>query len=63
MHNPFDILRTKEQELLKVKRETEALRLTAHLLSDVVPIIKARRQEVSPIDFDVLESKLDALDS
>ena len=63
MHNPFDILRTKEQELLKVKRETEALRITAHLLSDVVPIAKARRQEVSPIDFDDLESKLDALDS
>jgi hypothetical protein len=61
MHNPFDILRTKEQELLKVKRETEALRITAHLLSDVVPIAKARRQEISLLDD--LGSKLDVLDS
>ena len=61
MHNPFDILRTKEQELLKVKRETEALRLTVRLLSDAVPIAKARRQEISLLDD--LGSKLDVLDS
>ena len=61
MHNPFDILRTKEQELLKVRREAEALRLTARLLSDVVPIAKARRQEISLLDD--LGSKLDVLDS
>jgi hypothetical protein len=61
MHNPFDILRTKEQELLKVRREAEALRLTARLLSDVVPIEKGRRREISLLDD--LESKLDVLDS
>ena len=32
MKNPFDILRIKEQELLKVKRQTDALRTTARLL-------------------------------
>jgi len=61
MHNPLDILRTKEQELLKVRREAEALRLTARLLSDVVPIAKGRRREISLLDD--LESKLDVLDS
>jgi len=32
MKNPFDVLRIKEQELLKVKREVEALRIAARLL-------------------------------
>ena len=32
MKNPFDVLRSKEQELLKVKREVEALRIAARLL-------------------------------
>jgi hypothetical protein len=34
MKNPFDVLRMKEQELLKVKLETDALRVTARLLDD-----------------------------
>jgi hypothetical protein len=50
MKNPFDILRMKEQELLKVKLETEALRTTARLLDDDIPIAKeTQRQEASPI--------------
>jgi hypothetical protein len=34
MKNPFDVLSMKEQELLKVKLEAEALRVTARLLDD-----------------------------
>lgn len=34
MKNPFDVLRSKEQELIKVKREVEALRITVRLLDD-----------------------------
>jgi hypothetical protein len=40
MKNPFDILRMKEQELLEVKREAEALRTTARLLDDDAPPAK-----------------------
>jgi len=32
MKNPIEVLRIKEQELLKVKREVEALRITERLL-------------------------------
>jgi hypothetical protein len=59
MKNPFDILRIKEQELLKVKRQTDALRTTARLLDDdVPPPKKPQRQEVTPLDFDDVESTL-----
>jgi hypothetical protein len=34
MKDPYEILRLKEIELLKVKAEVEALRVTAPLLSD-----------------------------
>jgi hypothetical protein len=34
MKNPMDVLRMKEQELVKVKREVEALQIVARLLSD-----------------------------
>lgn len=34
MKNPFDVLRAKEQELVKVKREIEALRVALPLLRD-----------------------------
>jgi len=33
MKNPYDVLRTKEQELLRVRKETDALRIAARLLS------------------------------
>ena len=37
MKNPMDVLRLKEQEILKIKVEIEALRITARLLADDVP--------------------------
>ena len=32
MKNPYDVLRMKEQELLRLRKETEALRIAARLL-------------------------------
>jgi hypothetical protein len=32
MKNPYDVLRMKEQELLRVRKEMEALRIVARLL-------------------------------
>jgi hypothetical protein len=58
MQNAFDVLRRKEQELLKVKREVEALRTAAYLLSDDRPAAKAtEKSEVPSFDFDVIESQ------
>jgi hypothetical protein len=37
MRNPYDILRVKEQELVRVKKEIEALRITARLLGAEEP--------------------------
>jgi hypothetical protein len=37
MKNPMEVLQTKEQEVQKLKREVEALRITARLLSDEGP--------------------------
>ena len=34
MKNPLEVLRTKEQELLKVKKEIDALRITVRLLGE-----------------------------
>ena len=34
MKNPLDVLRTKEQEIARVKQEIEALRITAKLLGE-----------------------------
>jgi len=34
MKNPMEVLRTKEQELTQVKKEIDALRITARLLDD-----------------------------
>jgi hypothetical protein len=34
MKNPNEVLRIKEQEILRIKIEIEALRVTARLLSD-----------------------------
>ena len=34
MKNPLEVLRTKEQELMKVKKEVEALRITVDLLGE-----------------------------
>ncbi|MBZ5721658.1 MAG: hypothetical protein LAO03_14870 [Acidobacteriia bacterium] len=34
MKNPMEVLRSKEQEVLRVKKEIEALRIAARLLGD-----------------------------
>ena len=34
MKNPFELLRAKEQEILQVRRQIEALRIAARLLGD-----------------------------
>jgi hypothetical protein len=34
MKNPLDVLRSKEQELVKVKKEIDALRTTVRLLNE-----------------------------
>jgi hypothetical protein len=37
MKDPFEVLRTKEQDILRVKQEIEALRITAELLGEEPP--------------------------
>ena len=37
MKNPFEVLRMKQQEILRVKQEIEALRITAELLGEEPP--------------------------
>jgi hypothetical protein len=37
MKNPFEVLRMKDQEILRVKQEIEALRITAKLLGEEPP--------------------------
>ncbi len=65
MKHPVDVLRMKEREILKVKGEIEALRISVKLLSDE-PIAESRRQETprqeAPLDFNALESALDSID-
>lgn len=34
MKNPYEVLRSKEQELSKIRKEVEALRIAASLLGD-----------------------------
>ena len=45
MKNPIDVLRMKEQEILKIKVEIEALRITARLLNDDIPSAAAQRTD------------------
>jgi hypothetical protein len=37
MKNPYDVLRMKEQELVRVRKEMEALRIAARLLDAEEP--------------------------
>lgn len=37
MKNPYNVLRMKEQELLRVRKEMDALRVAARLLGDEDP--------------------------
>jgi hypothetical protein len=34
LKNPFDVLKSKEQEMVKVKKEVDALRVTIKLIGD-----------------------------
>ncbi len=38
MKNPYDVLRMKEQELLRVRKEMDALRIAARLLDAEDPV-------------------------
>jgi hypothetical protein len=46
MKNPVDVLRMKEQEILRIKVEIEALRITARLLSDDPPPSNGQKQDL-----------------
>jgi hypothetical protein len=48
MKNPIDVLRMKEQEILKIKVEIEALRITARLLSDDAPPSATLHRQETP---------------
>jgi hypothetical protein len=45
MKNPYDVLRTKEQELVRVRKEIEALRIAARLLGAEEPTENADNQQ------------------
>jgi hypothetical protein len=62
MKNPFDVLSMKERHVLRVKREVEALRIAASLLSDDPPIKETQRQEPPALDFNALQSLLDSIE-
>ncbi len=53
MKNPYDVLRMKEQELLRVRKEMEALRIAARLLGAEDP--KAATGEDRPRPSRVVE--------
>ena len=44
MKNPYDVLRTKEQELVRVRKEMEALRIAARLLGAEDPVANDENQ-------------------
>jgi hypothetical protein len=45
MKNPLEVLRMKEQEILRVKQEVEALRIAAKLLGEAPSSDKDERVE------------------
>jgi hypothetical protein len=46
MKNIYDVLRSKEQELVRVRKEIEALRVAARLLSDDAPAANGRASQL-----------------
>jgi hypothetical protein len=46
MKNPYEVLRSKEQEIEQLRNEVEALRITARLLSDDEEEEKNTRQVI-----------------
>jgi hypothetical protein len=47
--NPLEVLRMKEQEILRVKREIEALRITAKLLGEEPPSVGDGKVELRQV--------------
>jgi hypothetical protein len=45
MKNPMEVLRTKEQDIIRVKKEIDALRVAAQLLGD-----EGQPSKVRPLD-------------
>lgn len=48
MKNPMEVLRSKEQELIRVKQEVDALRVAARLLEDSPVNGEAKTQPHAP---------------
>jgi hypothetical protein len=49
MKNPLEVLRMKEQEILRVKQEIEALRITAKLIGEEPPSAGDGRMELRQV--------------
>ncbi len=49
MKNPVDVLRMKEQEMVRVKQEIEALRITAKLLGEEPSSFGTEKNELRPV--------------
>jgi hypothetical protein len=48
MKNPMEVLRMKEQDLVKVRREVDALRIAARLLEDKPE--ESKRESRQPVE-------------
>jgi hypothetical protein len=49
MKNPVEVLRMKEQEMLRVKQEIEALRITAKLLGEEPGSTGTEKNDLRPV--------------
>jgi len=49
MKNPVEVLRMKEQEMLRVKQEIEALRITAKLLGEEPGSTGPEKNDLRPV--------------
>jgi hypothetical protein len=49
MKNPMEVLRTKEQELARVRKEVEALRVTVRLLGEEGAVVGESKKEMQPV--------------
>jgi hypothetical protein len=45
MKNPLEVLRSKEQELVKVKKEVDALRITMRLIDEQVSGAQSKKED------------------
>jgi hypothetical protein len=49
MKNPVEVLRMKEQEMVRVKQEIEALRITAKLLGEEPASAGTEKNDLRPV--------------